>query len=475
MKAGSKALRGAVKIRPPQSIGGGEFLSGRLCRMYLDIKKEGNPADMSVGPCSEHGQEVAFMFKIVRFPEKLEGFFRSLEGVFHWDHHQYFRTLTLLIAFGWGRRNIAALYRQLDPRGHRHRTRFNNFLHVARWDPESALQGKAYALLAILGPRAGEVIELVIDDSKKGKRGKKMEAVNWVYDPVAGRSIRGHQYVTAVLRFRGHVIPWGIRVYVKREDCRGLEWEFAKTTQLAAKLIEEFLPPEGVRVRVLFDSYYLCPTVMKACGRKGFHFVSTLKSNRNLWQGGRKLKVEPYGKNLFRRRRKQMFVIRKGNGPVRYRYVDAGRMQVSNLGELHVVFSRKAAERKVLGLVTDDPTLSAKGIIQAYDGRYGAIEVFFKDTKQLLGLGQYQNVPLRAAVTHLHLVCFAYALLTHIAITREGEKGKKRMRAARLSTGDLQNELRRIVWDDLVDYLKAFPTGTDVVKELDRLLVAKAA
>ena len=97
-----------------------------------------------------------------------------------------------------------------------------------------------------------------------------------------------------------------------------------------------------------------------------------------------------------------------------------------------------------------------------------SIEVFFKDAKQLLGPGQYQNGSYRAAVTHLHLVCFAYALLTHIVIQHEGAQGKRKD-AVRLSTGDPQNELRRIVWNDLADYLKELPRGNSVVKEVDRL------
>jgi hypothetical protein len=35
------------------------------------------------------------------------------------------------------------------------------------------------------------------------------------------------------------------------------------------------------------------------------------------------------------------------------------------------------------------------------------MEQWLKDTKQLLGLDHYQNRPYRAAVIHLHLVCFA--------------------------------------------------------------------
>jgi hypothetical protein len=273
------------------------------------------------------------------------------------------------------------------------------------------LQLKAHDMIALLNPKKGDVIELILDDSKKQKRGKTMDAVGWIRDPLTGKNIRGHQFVTAVLRIGRHIIPWGIRLYVKKEDARRLGRDFRKTTRLAADMIEEFKPPEGIKVIVLFDSYYLCPTVVKACRKQQFRFLSTLKSNRNLFKNGRKLKTGKYGKNLFRRRMKKHLSIRKSNGNVSYSYVDAGWMQVGKIGRLHVIFSRKKADAKILGLVTDDPKLSASGMIRTYDDRWG-IEVFFKDSKQLLGLGQYQNVSLEAAVTHLHLVCFAYALLT---------------------------------------------------------------
>ena len=410
------------------------------------------------------------MFKIVRFPKKLESFFDSMPNEFHWDHFQYFRMLVLLIAVSWGRRNISVLYRHLDSRHQPHRSRFNNFLSVGRWEPALVLQMKASELLDALKPRKGETIEFILDDSKKQKRGKTMEAVSWIHDPLSGRSIRGHQYVTATLRFRGHTIPFGIRLYIKKEDCRSLNRKFKKTTEMAAELIGEFKPPAGINVRVLFDSYYFCPVVVKTCRKMGFRFVSTLKSNRNLFKNGRKLKTGGYGSRLLRRGPKKTYSIRKTKGCVKYTYVDAGWLHVSDLGKLHVIFSQKNRDPKALGLVTDDPKLSAGQMIKTYDDRW-SIEVFFKDGKQLLGLGQYQNVSYEAAVTHLHLVCFAYALLTHIAIQREGAKGKRKSHA-KLSTADLQNEARRIVWDDLTDHLKQFSSGTQIVKELERLLIA---
>jgi len=75
-----------------------------------------------------------------------------------------------------------------------------------------------------------------------------------------------------------------------------------------------------------------------------------------------------------------------------------------------------------------------------------SIELFFKDSKQLLGLGHYQRCPYKVEVTHLHLINFAYALLTHIAIS--------------------------IVFEDTAQYLKELPDRKSVFKELSRLFVA---
>src|SRR5262245_21297209 len=161
----------------------------------------------------------------------------------------------------WGRRNVANLYRYLEAPSHR--TRFNNFFLVERWDPEAALH-----------PQRGETLYLLIDDSKQAKRGRHMDAVAKMKDPTIDAYIRGLQYVCGILVFRQQVIPWGIRLYVKKAHCGAVGVPFRKTTELAAQLIREFKAPAGVKVMVLCDAYYLCHTVVKACREQHFHFAS---------------------------------------------------------------------------------------------------------------------------------------------------------------------------------------------------------
>lgn len=411
------------------------------------------------------------MFKVQEIPRVIVPFFEDLKRHFLWDHHAYCQTLVFLIAFAYGRRNVSNLYRHLDGRQHSHRSRFNNFFLVGRWDPKLALREKANHLLSDLKPKAGETIYLLLDDSKNKKRGKKMEAVSKLKDPVNNCFMMGHQYVTAVLWFRGRTIPFGISLYVKKGNCKGLGLEFRKVTEMAAEFVGAFEPPPGVKVRVLFDSYYLCPVVVNACRKKNFRYISTLKRNRNLFKNGRKLKAGAYGLTCFRKGKCQTVRPGRSEETTAFRYVDAGWLEVSDLGRHHLIYSRREGDHNHLAIVTDDPDLSASDIVTSYAHRWH-IEVFFKDAKQLLGLGQYQNGSYWAAVIHLHLVCFAYALLTHIAIQREGAKGKTHKKAASLSTAQLQNELRRMAWDELTKRLKNLESASEVIQLLDELLLA---
>ena len=114
------------------------------------------------------------MFRIRRVPPALDKVFQPLEGHFHWNHCMDFRLLVVAMAFRWGRRDVANLYRYLDAEPHR--TRVNNFFLVERWAPEVALRQKAQDLLPALCPGKGETVYRIIEDSKKAQRGKAMDA-----------------------------------------------------------------------------------------------------------------------------------------------------------------------------------------------------------------------------------------------------------------------------------------------------------
>jgi hypothetical protein len=128
---------------------------------------------------------------MIRVPRTLDQFCCPLQGPFQWDHFAYFRLLVLAMAFAWGRHHGTHLSRYLD--APHHRSRFHNFFLGRRWDPEAALRQKAQELLRALAPRPGNTVYLILDDAKKGKRGKQMDAVAKMQDPTTAADIRGHQ------------------------------------------------------------------------------------------------------------------------------------------------------------------------------------------------------------------------------------------------------------------------------------------
>ena len=65
-------------------------------------------------------------------------------------------------------------------------------------------------------------------------------------------------------------------------------------TDLAAQMIKEFEIPAGLKVRVLFDAFYLSPVVVKACEKREFVWFSVASKNRNFRRQGTKGK----GKNI---------------------------------------------------------------------------------------------------------------------------------------------------------------------------------
>ena len=119
------------------------------------------------------------------------------------------------------------------------------------------------------------------------------------------------------------------------------------------------------------------------------------------------------------RHRAETLVISTPQGSAGDRFVDAGWLEVSTLGKVHMACVRTGSQKQILGLVTDVPEWSATDLIRTCEKQW-AIEQFWKDTTQLLGLGWYQNRSYRAATIHQYLVCCVYDLLTHLCPQRAG-------------------------------------------------------
>ena len=401
------------------------------------------------------------MPRIARFPYFGKRFFRHIRKVIGCCHFAHFWRLVVALAAMQGRRSLVRIQKLFGDR--RTRQAIAHFLTQAEWDAPEVLRQTARERLQQLGYRPGDAVYLVIDDTQKRKRGKLMAAVSKIFLHAEGVYAQGHTILGCALVYRGVVIPCRVSLWAPQEFCEASRSEpepadrvaFRKLTELAAEAVgAELLPPEA-RGIVLFDAYYLCPTVTEACRERGFRWISVGKKNRNFFPDGRprdKRKLGRYAANVLRREGRRTNV--QGQS---YRLAERVGW-LSKAGRVKLVFSRRKRERTWVALVTNETRWSAKTVLSHYLCRWG-IEVFFKMSKQHLGLGDYQLLRYRGIERYLCLVLIAYLLLTHLAIDEADAQAKTRRQAElRLpSIPQLQQQLRSRLWDDVI---RTWETGT---------------
>jgi hypothetical protein len=121
------------------------------------------------------------------------------------------------------------------------------------------------------------------------------------------------------------------------------------------------------------------------------------KKNRNFFADGRdrdKRKLSPYGASVLKRDGRWQPVRGK-----KYRLVQrVGRL--SKLGCVKLVFSRRPQEKSWVCMTTNETRWGVVRVLSEYLKRW-PIEVLFKESKQYLGLGDYQVLRYRGIERYL--------------------------------------------------------------------------
>jgi len=421
------------------------------------------------------------MITIGHMPRKCKRFFRPVAGHFAYGRYGHFwrLVLALTISHAGTLERLAELMRGPDAT---HRTNHGEFLWRSDWNESWVLREIALDTLrrldrmGVKDPR----LYFILDDTQTLKRAKKMQGVGKLYHHATGTYGRGHTILKACLHVHGVTIPWASALYVKKEHARELGLPFRKLTEMAAGIIREADLPAHRKVTVLFDAFYLCPTVVRACADKGWHYIGVGKSNRRFTpdRGDQVAKtLGNYGQNVLRRDGRAR-VIEGLASSHRYRIAQR-RGHLRGLGEVNVIFSRRVSgggggERKTVALVTNDLRAPAARVVRDYLKRW-AIELLIKDEKQHLGMGDYRVLRYRAVVRHLHLVDCAHACLTHLALDEhhgaQGDKTKTRpLHLPPIS--QLKSRMRQRLWREAIEDVVKVSHERPVIRRLEKLMAA---
>jgi SRSO17 transposase len=255
---------------------------------------------------------------------------------------------------------------------------------------------------------------LIIDDSDTEKSGKHIEGAGYFKCHTGEKKyIFGHNFVLILASLNGVAVPVGIRLYLKEKYCKEKRIPFKSKNQLAVELLEDFRPPRNVRISVLFDSWYLNPTVVKGCQEKGYTYIAPAKSNRTIYVEGSKFSAAGYGKMQNEGDLSlTTYRPRSQKSPVGAKSL---LVRLNQLGKVRLIISRNEKGEDVF-LVTNHLHLPMVEAIRRYDVRWD-IECYFRDAKQHLGLGAYQMRSLQGIVRHLYAVMIACILLARMKLS----------------------------------------------------------
>lgn len=294
---------------------------------------------------------------------------------------------------------------------------------------------------------------LIGDDSVMQKvRGKKMGGLGHHYSSTAEKTVVGHCLVQALYVLMGHRCPLAPQMYRNKAVCEQENVSFQSKIELMKTIIAAFEPVAGTQTHVLLDSWYTAKKIWKAAKERDFLITSGLKSNRQLRiddpaspKGWSWLRLDAYAARLseddFTR-----VAWPTGSGKERWVYVHVVSTRIKKLYRCQVVLVRETRDGKTRYWASSDLDATPEELLQHIAARWD-IEVLFADTKELLGLDQYQLMSAKAIRRFWTLVMLAYCFLDEERVRLQQEQHRH------TTIGDAWRHTQKTQWCHLIDWL----------------------
>ena len=350
-----------------------------------------------------------------------------------------FTNLVVLFA-GWVRTSgphaVTQALVETSVAGRRHHEAFHRFFSRGTWSPDELGRLLFQALLGLMPPDG--VLRVVVDDTLAPKKGPHVFGLGSHLDAV--RSTRrhkvfafGHCWVTLAVLLpmpfsnRTWALPVLFRLHRNKKECEKNAHVYRKKTQLARELVDTLVRWAGDRrIEVSADLAY-CNDTMTRGLPSNVVLIGTMRPDavltepppaRRRGQGGRprvRGAVLPKPEALARDERQpwkrceaQLYGKQQR---VAYKTCVAQWYRACGERLLRIVVVR--VEEGAIGFrvfFSTDPNLSVPQILEGYASRW-AIEVCFRDLKQLLGFAD-SSARKRAAVERVApFVGFSYTVL----------------------------------------------------------------
>jgi len=358
----------------------------------------------------------------MRRPPVLEPSIAALLGIFDTLRPAFTRptfTIFVQVAAGWllipGRHGVGAALVAAEISGRRHHSCFHRLFSLARWEPDEV--GRWLFERIVGGLAQAAPIRLVLDDTLAPGKGPKVFGLGTHLDAV--RSTRRHRifafgHVWVVL---GVVVqlpfcrrPWALpvlfRLYRSKKECARSAQPYRKKTELAREMLDVVAGwANGRRCEVAADSAYCNDTITRNLagnvvlfGRMRPDAVLTAappapprgKVGRPRVRGERLPTPRERARSeeaVWEEREARVY---RSVRTIRYTELVAQWYRACGARLLKIVVVPVArGDAEVQVFFCTDAEVSAEYLLERYASRW-AIEVTFRDLKQLLGFAESQ-------------------------------------------------------------------------------------
>ncbi len=259
---------------------------------------------------------------------------------------------------------------------------------------------------------------LIGDDSTQHKvRGEKMGGLGQHYSSTEDKPVSGHSLVQGLYVVLGQHCPLLPRLYQQESVCEQADMTFRSKIHLMGDLIEHFEPMPQTITHVLLDTWYTCKHIWRLARKRGFLITSGLKANRwlrvedsTMPKGWRWQRLSDYAASLPQQAYQK---VTWPNAEHKTVFVHVLSTRVRKLYRCQVVIIRPSLDcppKAIRYWASSDLEADLITLVNHIAMRW-EIEVFFEDTKDVLGIDHYQLMTTTAIIRFWTLVMAAYVFL----------------------------------------------------------------
>lgn len=330
----------------------------------------------------------------------------------------------------------------------------------------------------------------VVDDSIKARRGRKVEGSSTHFDHTQGRTVQGHQLLQlglagpkGMVPAEGQLIMSDSNPVNKLRDFKDersaaardmrRSWKHSKHEHFRTMLSRAV--KKGLRASyVLADAWFACKENISSGLEYGLTVIFQMKRGNLLYRyRGRHYTANELYAKVHRRMRPAHKKARYKTASLTVRLnLETQTGHPDRWVQVRLVFSAPVKATRsntwVVFLCTDT-SLSESKILQTYALRW-AIEVYFKEIKQNLGLLKEQTGRYQVAYASVHLAAIRYLLLFEASLRsgrltygemRDRQSGQLRVLTYATLLWELFRAIIEGALDDLVQEL-----GSDIVRRI---------